>query len=298
MRTNRLLPIAAVAGLAVGIGVAAFPGGGFADTRTGAQFTASEWQVVFGSTPVGSESAAHVVTITNTGQDGDALASAVVTGTNAKDFKIAADGCSGHTLRAGEHCDMSLVFAPTVSGTRVASIKFTDNTPCANWIHVAGGGSDATRSAPAAHAASCQGPDPTTVTTTTPTQTTTVSRTTTQTSTVTRTSTVATQQSERPQINTSGATKIIRLPARACHSQRVFTVHLAPPAGKTFHELKVQVNGRSFRVVRGKQVTSKIDLGGLPRGRFTLRIRASLLPSGTYVRVRHYVTCVPKTKKS
>lgn len=291
MQIKRLLPLAAVAGLAVGLGVAAFPGDPRAETRTGPQFTPSKWEVVFDFVSVGSQSPAQVVTITNGGGSREIFSAIALVGPNNRDFRLSADGCTGQTLLPGGHCEVSIVFAPTAKGTRVASLKFTDNTACANWIRLAGSGTEA-EPAPTAHASSCQGPESTTVTTTTPTKTTDTAQV--KTTTVVRT--VATQPSQvrPPAVNTKQATKVIRLPARKCHSRRKFRIHLVPPAGKTFEQITVKVNGRQFRVVRGKQITSRVDLSGLPRGRFTLRIRATLLPSGLYVRLRHYVTCVPK----
>jgi hypothetical protein len=69
-------------------------------------------------------------------------------------------------------------------------------------------------------------------------------------------------------------------------------VHFRPPDGRTFKRVSVRVNGRSFRVIRGKQIAALVNLRGLPRGRFTLRVDATLKPSGHFVRRRHYVTCV------
>ena len=292
MQLSRLIPTAAIAGLAVGLGVAMFPGDPQADTRTGPNFHPSAWELVFDFATVGGESAPQTVTVTNDGPGAETFAPLELVGTNRKDFKITADGCSGTTLTTGQHCDVAVAFSPTAPGTRVASVKFADNTPCADFIHLSGSGREpAPPPTATAHAASCEGPESQTVTTTTP------GKTTTQTTTVTTTTpgktTTVPAKTTTPSVNSPQSKTAIKLPPR-CRSHRKFRIHLRPPAGKTFGEIVVRINGRRFSVVRGKQITSRINLTGLPRGRFTLKIRASLLPNGAYARVRHYVTCVPK----
>jgi hypothetical protein len=94
-----------------------------------------------------------------------------------------------------------------------------------------------------------------------------------------------------PTVNSAQSKQAIRLP-KNCSSRRRFTVHFKPPAGRTFKKVSVRINQRRFKVYRGHRISAFVTLKGLPRGRFTLLIDASLSPKGHYLRKRHYVTCV------
>jgi hypothetical protein len=50
-----------------------------------------------------------------------------VKGPNARDFAKAGDTCSGAAVPAGGNCTVSLRFAPTAVGRRVASLQVTDD---------------------------------------------------------------------------------------------------------------------------------------------------------------------------
>jgi hypothetical protein len=57
---------------------------------------------------------------------------------------------------------------------------------------------------------------------------------------------------------------------------------------------RVYVNGRRVRTVRARgRVLARVDLRGLPRGRFTVRIVVRTNRGRTYVAKRRYRTCVP-----
>ncbi|WP_229741066.1 choice-of-anchor D domain-containing protein [Silvibacterium dinghuense] len=79
-------------------------------------------QVDFPATTIGSTSPASNVTVSNTGGSTAALASETVSG----DFSIAANTC-GTTLTANTGCTVSLVFAPTASGTRTGTLTVVDS---------------------------------------------------------------------------------------------------------------------------------------------------------------------------
>jgi hypothetical protein len=81
--------------------------------------------LVFTKQNVGSNSAAQNFSLTNTGSANLTISSAA--STNATEFPIYSDGCSGTTLATGAHCIVSVQFAPTLGGTRTGSIKITDN---------------------------------------------------------------------------------------------------------------------------------------------------------------------------
>ena len=81
----------------------------------------------FTSTPVGASSAAQNVTITNTGTLPLTISS--ITAGTTGDFSETSASCQAlnNTLNVGQSCSISVVFSPTASGTRNASLSITDN---------------------------------------------------------------------------------------------------------------------------------------------------------------------------
>jgi len=72
----------------------------------------------------------QTATLTNTG-DGVLLISGIhITGANSGDFSET-DNCpsSPKGLEPGDHCDITVVFSPTGTGTRSASVVISDNAP-------------------------------------------------------------------------------------------------------------------------------------------------------------------------
>jgi hypothetical protein len=92
----------------------------------------------------------------------------------------------------------------------------------------------------------------------------------------------------------------IVLPAtspKICVSQRHFTIHIREPRHDPFVKLTVYLDGRVLKVLRrGEYITAKIDLRGLPKGTYTVRIRARTAAGFIVKGARTYHTCVPKTQ--
>jgi len=83
--------------------------------------------IAFGSITVGQSSGSKVATLTNTGDQALSVNAIGVAGANASDF-VATPNCSVPTvLSPNATCSVSLVFAPTVAGTRQASLTVRDN---------------------------------------------------------------------------------------------------------------------------------------------------------------------------
>ena len=83
----------------------------------------------FGTVTVGQSSSSKLITLTNTGGQSLSLSSVSVTGGNPSDF-VATPNCSFPTVLApNASCTVSVVFSPTVVGTRQASLAATDNAP-------------------------------------------------------------------------------------------------------------------------------------------------------------------------
>src|SRR4051795_2451011 len=96
----------------------------------------------------------------------------------------------------------------------------------------------------------------------------------------------------------AAAGSVATLPSRrSCASRRRFSIRLHDPRGaERLTSAQVFVNGRRVAVRRGKRLRSRVDLRGLPRGQFTVRIVARTHRHRTRRASRRYRTCVPKPK--
>ncbi len=92
---------------------------------------------------------------------------------------------------------------------------------------------------------------------------------------------------------------LVVLPAAgACVSRRSLRIRLRAPKGVTLQRATVLVNGRRSRSVTGRALTAPVDLRGLPKGRFTVKITV-ITTTGVKVNVtRAYRACVPKPRRS
>lgn len=84
----------------------------------------SPTSVSFGNQIVGTTSAAHKVTLTNTGSSTLEINGVTTTG----DFAVSANAC-GPTLAVGSSCKISVTFTPTQLGALTGSLNLTDNAP-------------------------------------------------------------------------------------------------------------------------------------------------------------------------
>ncbi|WCB96960.1 hydrolase [Baekduia alba] len=225
------------------------------------------------------QSATKTVKISNPSKSALTIANVDFSGPDTADFAMTQNTCVGAKLANGSSCAITVRFAPVVSGTRVASLRFTDDTPCKNFVTIAGSGTDTPQAARAFGAACDQAVE----------QVTTPGQTVTQTTTTTTTTTTAVPV---PTIDGQAA---ISLPS-SCVSKRRITFHLAAPAGKIFKKVTVRLGGKTFKTLKGKAIKSTVSLKGLPRGRFTLTIVGTLNSGKTVKQTRHYVTCVANKK--
>ena len=82
---------------------------------------------------------------------------------------------------------------------------------------------------------------------------------------------------------------------RSCVSRRHFRIRVRRQrAGVTLVSAAVSVNGRRVAVRRGARLTAPVDLRGLPKGRFTVRIRALTGDGRAIIGTRRYRTCAPR----
>ena len=74
----------------------------------------------------------------------------VIVGTDSADFTITADTCSNNNFAIGEHCDVTVQFAPSSVGTKVATLQLASNEPASPRTVSLGGSAIAVPSAPGA----------------------------------------------------------------------------------------------------------------------------------------------------
>jgi hypothetical protein len=87
---------------------------------------------------------------------------------------------------------------------------------------------------------------------------------------------------------------IVTLPkeTKGCASRRKFPIRLKEPVGDALKSAKVTLNNKSLKVTRvGGRLTSSVDLRGLKRGRYTVKIVAVTYRGRTIQGSRRYRTC-------
>ncbi len=82
----------------------------------------------FGSQPIGIVSGSQFVVVTNIGANYLTISSITKSGGDSQDFSNPSTNCIT-TLAPGAQCQMSIIFNPTTSGNRAATIIVTDNAP-------------------------------------------------------------------------------------------------------------------------------------------------------------------------
>jgi hypothetical protein len=93
-------------------------------------------------------------------------------------------------------------------------------------------------------------------------------------------------------------TAVLGLPAtKRCASRRSFRITLKAPRGEKAKTIVVLVNTKKVKTLTGKKVTAPVDLRGLPKGRFSVKITMTTVSGKTLTQTRRYKTCVPKRKK-
>jgi len=98
--------------------------------------------LAFGSQPVGTPSAAQVVTLTNNTSSSATINSIATTG----DF--AQTNICGSSLDAGASCTIDVTFTPTATGTRMGTLTVNDNAPGSpHTVGLSGTGTDFSLSA-------------------------------------------------------------------------------------------------------------------------------------------------------
>ncbi len=98
----------------------------------------SSTQLFFPNQPVGSQSAAQSITITNTGTQTLSFPASPVSigGTDMADFVITGDTCAGASISVGSTCSVSVGFSPTMTGGRSAVLHISPSNSAGGPITV------------------------------------------------------------------------------------------------------------------------------------------------------------------
>jgi hypothetical protein len=83
--------------------------------------TVTPSQATYPETLIGEVAPAQALTVRNTGNQPETIASVTVTGPNAAEFPLTG-GCTSATLAPGATCDVTVAFQPTDIGARTASL--------------------------------------------------------------------------------------------------------------------------------------------------------------------------------
>jgi hypothetical protein len=87
--------------------------------------------------------------------------------------------------------------------------------------------------------------------------------------------------------------EVIGLPSRRrCASRRKFRIRVRRVSGVSYASVAVFVNGKRVKIVRGARTTARVDLSGLPKGRFSVRIVVVTTDGRKLSHTRKYRTCV------
>ena len=83
----------------------------------------------FGNVNVGSTSVPETFTIFNSGTVNLLIGTITLTGTNASEFGIQNDNCSGQTITPSSTCTVQAVFSPASAGAKSAALSIPSNNP-------------------------------------------------------------------------------------------------------------------------------------------------------------------------
>lgn len=113
----------------------------------------------------------------------------------------------------------------------------------------------------------------------------------------TPTSSPSTTSTTQPTTGSPSASSVIRLPSnRRCVSRRKFRIRLRQPGGLKIEQAIVFVNGTRVKVVKGSRITAPVNLTGLPKGKFTVKITVITSTGKIVTSTRKYKTCTSKQR--
>jgi hypothetical protein len=84
--------------------------------------------------------------------------------------------------------------------------------------------------------------------------------------------------------------------AKRCVSGRHFVIHLRKVHGEKVVSASVFVKGRRVKTIKGSRISAPIDLRGLPKGKFVVRIVVTTVSGKRFAGKRTYHTCAKRGK--
>ena len=84
--------------------------------------------------------------------------------------------------------------------------------------------------------------------------------------------------------------------SKGCRSRRAFKIRLKEPKADALASAVIFLNGRRVKTLKGKRITATINLRGLPRGRYVVKIVATTVLGRTISGSRKYRTCAQKKR--
>lgn len=101
--------------------------------------------------------------------------------------------------------------------------------------------------------------------------------------------------------STGGPKESLSLPnSKQCLSVRLFKIHLQEPKYDPFKTVSVTIKGYKHKIAtarKGNYIVATINLKGLPKGAFTVQIKATTVLGHTLSASHTYHTCKKKIKK-
>ncbi|MFH1729907.1 MAG: C1 family peptidase [Pseudomonadota bacterium] len=89
--------------------------------------TSDPISIVFEDVYVNDASDAFTIILTNSGAPDVSISSAALTGTDADDFSLSEDNCTGVTLSSGESCSLKIIFTPSSAKVMTAYLSVLYN---------------------------------------------------------------------------------------------------------------------------------------------------------------------------
>ncbi|MGD1057213.1 MAG: hypothetical protein ABR992_07345 [Solirubrobacteraceae bacterium] len=81
---------------------------------------------------------------------------------------------------------------------------------------------------------------------------------------------------------------------KQCVSRRDFIIHIQQIKGVSYRSASVYVNSNPVDVLKGARFHARVDLRGLPKGRYTVKITVTTASGRQITGTRAYHTCAPK----
>ncbi len=107
-----------------------------AGTAIASKISVSPASADFGSVNVGSTSSPQTFTVSNSGTANLVIGQIALSGSNASEFSLSNDGCSGQTVAPQSNCTVQAKFSPASAGSKSAAISIPSNDTASPTVTV------------------------------------------------------------------------------------------------------------------------------------------------------------------